>query len=148
MVLGSKHRSMGPLALGCGQSFRFSLIFTPLQRKQIANLLRKLPKNIGLFCLNFFKTCPNLPPNSVLTQKLWQNSSYLQLGRMYNCFYAFTTIFAQQFNICSLATRLVTVVMWFLSFCCNRKPIDNSHCLPKKTQPACPHFRWTMSQLF
>jgi len=34
-------------------------------------------------------------------QKVWQNTSYLQLGGMNNWFYAIMTIFAQWFNICS-----------------------------------------------
>jgi len=34
-----------------------------------------------------------------LTRKLWQNSCYLQLGRLNNWFYAAITIFAQQFSI-------------------------------------------------
>jgi len=36
-----------------------------------------------------------------LTQKLWQNTSYLPLSRLKNWFYVVITIFAQQFNICS-----------------------------------------------
>jgi len=47
---------------------------------------------------------------------------YLQPGRINNCFYVLMTIFAQQFNICSPATRLATVtddyavliIMWQL----------------------------------
>jgi len=38
---------------------------------------------------------------SVLKQKLRQNTSYLQLGGMNNRLYSTMTIFAQQFNICS-----------------------------------------------
>jgi len=36
-----------------------------------------------------------------LTQKLWQNTSYLQLGGLINWFYVVITIFAQHLNICS-----------------------------------------------
>jgi len=38
---------------------------------------------------------------SGLTQKLQQNTSYLQLGGMINPLYAVMTIFAQRLNICS-----------------------------------------------
>jgi len=36
-----------------------------------------------------------------LTLKLWQNTSYLQLGELINWFYVVITIFAQHLNICS-----------------------------------------------
>jgi len=53
----------------------------------------------------FFYSSPNLtpPPRTpiALTQKLWQNISYLQLGSMNNWFYPVMTIFAQHLNICS-----------------------------------------------
>ena len=56
---------------------------------------RNLLKNIGKLFLNFFKSCPNLPPLRTpiaLTQKLWQNSSYLQLSGLNNWFYMVITI--------------------------------------------------------
>jgi len=37
---------------------------------------------------------------SGLTQKLRQNTNYLQLGSMVNWLYVVMTIFAQQFNVC------------------------------------------------
>jgi len=42
-----------------------------------------------------------LTQQSVLTQKLRQNTNYLQLGGIINWLYAVTTIFAQRFNIYS-----------------------------------------------
>ena len=62
-----------------------------------------------------------LTQQSALTQKLWQNTNYLQLGGMIDGVYAVVTIFAQRFNICNsqferimtpivpLVTRLATV---------------------------------------
>jgi len=38
---------------------------------------------------------------SAVTQKLWKNTNYLQLGGIINWLYAVMTLFAQQFNVCS-----------------------------------------------
>jgi len=65
---------------------------------------RNLPKNIGKFFLNFFnlvRISPPLRTPIALTQKLWQNTSYLQLSGLNNWFYVVTAIFAQRLNICS-----------------------------------------------
>jgi len=42
---------------------------------------------------------------SSLTQKLWQNTNYKQLGGMNNWLYAVITIFTQPFSICQMQTR-------------------------------------------
>jgi len=47
------------------------------------------------------KSPPPLRTPRTLTQKLWQNASYLQLSGLINWFYVVITIFAQQLNICS-----------------------------------------------
>jgi len=85
--------------------------------------LRNLPKHIDKFFLNFLNHVQISPPHrtTALTQKLWQNTSYLQLSALNNWFYVVITIFAQHLNICSpklgewrrllphLATRQTTV---------------------------------------
>jgi len=50
---------------------------------------------------NLVRTAPSLRTPIVLTQKLWQNASYLQLSGFNNWFYVVITIFAQHLNICS-----------------------------------------------
>jgi len=67
-------------------------------------LFQKLAQKYGKFFLNFFnlvRTSPSLRMPIALTQKLWQNTSYLQLSGLNNWFYVVMTIFAQHFNICS-----------------------------------------------
>jgi len=63
-----------------------------------------LPKNIGKFFLNFFNlvriSLPLRTPKA-LTQKLWQNTGYLQLSGLNNWFYVVVTIFAQHLHMCS-----------------------------------------------
>jgi len=53
----------------------------------------------------FFKILPQsslLPCTPIaLTQKLWQNTTYLQLSGLNNWFYAVIIIFAQHLSICS-----------------------------------------------
>jgi len=61
-------------------------------------------KHNGEIFPEFFKSCPNLAPLRTpiaLTQKLWQNTSYLQPGGLINWFCVVITIFAQHLNICS-----------------------------------------------
>jgi len=87
-------------------------------------LFQKLAQKYQDVFPEFFKSCPNLPPLRTpiaLTQKLWRNTSYLQLSGLNNRFYVVITIFAQHVNICSpklgydgaicphLATRQPTV---------------------------------------
>jgi len=65
---------------------------------------RDLPISIGKFFLSFFKFVRIFPPLRTpiaLTQKLWQNTTYLQLSGLNNWFYVVITIFAQHLNICS-----------------------------------------------
>jgi len=67
-------------------------------------LFKKLAKNIGKFFLNFLnlvRISPPLRTPIALTQKLWQNTSPLQLSGLNNWFYVVITIFAQHFNVCS-----------------------------------------------
>jgi len=68
------------------------------------DLFQKLAQKYREVFPEFFISCPN--PNSLrtpiaLTQKLWQNTSYLQLSGLNNWFYVVITIFAQHLNICS-----------------------------------------------
>jgi len=67
-------------------------------------LFQKLAQKYRKFFLNFFnlvRISPPLRTPIALTQKLWQNTSYLQLSGLNNWFYAVITIFAQHLNICS-----------------------------------------------
>jgi len=67
-------------------------------------LFQKLAQKKREVFSEFFKSSPNLPPLRTpiaLTQKLWQNTSHLQLSRLTNWFYVVITIFAQQLNICN-----------------------------------------------
>jgi len=48
-------------------------------------LLKKLAQTYREVFPEFFKSCPNLPPlctPTTLTQKLWQNTGYLQLSAL------------------------------------------------------------------
>ena len=82
----------------------------PLRKNEFYNFagrwfcFRNLPKNIAKFFLKFLKlvrTSSSLCTPIVLTQKRWQNASYLQLSGLNNWFYVVITIFAQHLNICS-----------------------------------------------
>ena len=68
-------------------------------------VLKQLAQTYREVFPEFFKSYPNSPPPLrtpvALTQKLWQNTSYLQLGGLINWFYVVITIFAQRLNICS-----------------------------------------------
>ena len=67
-------------------------------------LFQKLAQKYWKVFPEFFKYFPNLPPfltPIALTQKLWQNTSYLQLSGLNNWFYVVITIFAQHVNMCS-----------------------------------------------
>jgi len=99
-----------PWALG-GAKFSIRLNFWATFRKNEQEnfagrwfCFRILPKNIGKFFLHFFdlvRISPPLRTPIVLTQKLWQNTSYLQLSGLNNWFYVVITIFAQHLNIWS-----------------------------------------------
>jgi len=118
-----------PWALG-GSKFSIRPNFFPTSRKTNRKVLQgddaacAICPNIGKFFLTFLilsKSSPAPCTPIALTQKLWQNTSYLQLGGLNNWFYVVVTIFAQHLNICSpklrewrrpfphLATRQATV---------------------------------------
>jgi len=50
---------------------------------------------------NLVRISPPLRTPIALTQKLWQNTRYLQLSGLNNWFYMVITIFAQHLNMCS-----------------------------------------------
>ena len=97
-----------PWASG-GKNDQFARIFAPLWGKQIGKFCRAMVllatcPSIDQFFLKFFVSCPNLPPLRTpiaLTQKLCQNTSFLQLGGLIDWFYVVITIFAQHLNIFS-----------------------------------------------
>jgi len=67
-------------------------------------LFQKLSQKYWKVFPESFKSCLNLPPLRTpiaLTQKLWRNTSYLQLSGLNKWFYVVITIFAQHLNICS-----------------------------------------------
>jgi len=68
-------------------------------------LLKQLAPTYWEVFPELFKILPESspPPRTLfaLTQKLWQNTTYLQLVGLNNWFYAVITIFAQHLNICS-----------------------------------------------
>ena len=82
---------------------------------------------------------------SAITQKLWQSTSFVQLGRMNNWLYAIMTIFAHgsKFAVqnlrddCAIRPNWLRawpqwlMAVWFWSFCCNCKPVD-SPCRSRK----------------
>jgi len=90
----------------------------------------------------FFKSCPNLPPLRTpiaLTQKLWQKTSYLQLSALNNWFYVVITNFAQHYLQSKIegmtgpfaptwlhVSQQLLMAMWFWTFSCSCKPVDNS----------------------
>jgi len=69
-------------------------------------LLKKLAQTYREVFSEIFKILSKSSPRPrtpiALTQRLLQNTSYLQLGGLNNWFYAAITIFAQHLNICSL----------------------------------------------
>jgi len=77
--------------------------------------LKQIAQTYQAVLPEFCKNLPDSGPNLVLMQKLWQNSSYQQLGRMNNCFYGVMTVFAQQFNYCNLA-MLGNSDLWLRGF--------------------------------
>ena len=143
MLHSFNHRRTG--ALGLGRE-----IFS--SRPNFCDTLRKTNRRVlqgdgsaQATCSNisgkFLKSCPNLPPLPTpiaLTQKLWQNTSYLQIGGLINWFYVVIKFFSQHLNICSPKLgewlRLLpqpgytsgNSYWWFWSFCCNWKPVGNS----------------------
>jgi len=89
MAVSSNHKPMGIFDLWVG-----GLSIRP-------NFYATMRKTNRAVLPEIFGSCPNLHPDSVLMQKLWQNSSYLQLGKLNNCFYAAMTVLVQHVNICS-----------------------------------------------
>jgi len=98
-----------PWASG-GKNVQFAQIFAPLWGKQIGKfcremvLLKQLAQASTSFSWNFLYLAPISPPLRTpiaLTQKLCQNTSFLQLGGLIDWFYVVITIFAQHLNICS-----------------------------------------------
>ena len=89
----SNQRHTGPLGFWAVQNFPFAWIFAPLWEKRIGEfyramvLFQKLAQKYWEDFPEFFKSCPNLPPFRTpiaLTQKLWQNTRYLQLSGLNN----------------------------------------------------------------
>jgi len=110
MVHSSNQRHTGTLGFRRGKIFNspeFLRLFEETQTGEFCGamvLFQKLAQKYGKFFLNFFnlvRTSPSLRMPIALTQKLWQNTSYLQLSGLNNWFYVVMTIFAQHFNICS-----------------------------------------------
>jgi len=130
MVHSSNQRDTGTMDFRRGKIFNSPEFLRLFEEKRIGEFCRakvlflKLGHKYREVFPDFFKSCPNLPPLRTpvaLTQKLWQNTSYLQLSGLNNWFYAVITIFAQHLNMCSpklwndgafyphLATRQATV---------------------------------------
>ena len=94
--------------LGGGHNFqfhRFCATVSKTNRKVLQGDDSATCPNISVgFSWNFLNLALIFPPPRrpiALTQKLWQNTSYLQFGGLNNWFYAVITIFAQHLNICS-----------------------------------------------
>ena len=129
MVHSSNQRHTGTLGFQRGRVFSFPEFLRHFDEKRMNFAerwfcFRNLPKNNGKLFLNFLNlvriSAPLRTPIAI-TQKLWQNTSYLQLSGLNNWFYVIITIFAQHSNICGpklvewrcllphLATRQATV---------------------------------------
>ena len=142
--------------MGRGRNFRFTPNFYATVKETNNKTLQdnnsakaNCPNISGSLCLNFFKLV-RISPASVLTQKLWENSSDLQLDRMNDCFYAVMTIFTQQFYICSYDTRLATVshgyvVLLLLGRSQTRRQLMLA---TKRLSPLAPNFCCAVSKLF
>ena len=99
-----------PRVLG-GAKFSIRPNFCAPEEKRIGEycraivLFQKLAQKYREVFPEVFKSCPNLPPPLrtpiVLTQKLWQNTSYLQFGGLNKWIYAVIASFAQHLDICN-----------------------------------------------
>jgi len=110
MVHSSNQRHTGTLGFRRGKIFNSLEFLRHFEEKRIGEfcramiLFQKLAQKYQEVFPELFKSYPNLPPLRTpiaITQKLWQNTSYLQLSGLNNWFYVVTTIFAQHLNICS-----------------------------------------------
>jgi len=110
MVHSFNQRHTGTLGFRRGKIFNSPEFLRHSEETRIGEfcramvLFQNLPKNIGKFFINFLnliRTSPSLRTPIALTQKLWQNTSYLQLSGLNNWFYVVITIFAQHVNIYS-----------------------------------------------
>jgi len=108
MVRSSNQRHRGTLGFRRGKIFNSLEFLRHFEEKgEIAGrwfCFRNLPKIIGKFFLNVFnlvRTFLSLLTPLALTQKLWQNTSYIQLSGLNNWIYVVITIFAQHLIICS-----------------------------------------------
>ena len=85
-----------PLASGGGKIFNSPEFLRHFEEKRIGEsrrtmvLFQKIARKYRQVFPEFFQSCPNLPPLRTpvaLTQKLWQNTSYLQRSGLNNWFY-------------------------------------------------------------
>jgi len=97
MVHSSNQRHKGTLCFRRGEIFNSPEFLRHFEEKRIGEfcramvLFQKLAQKYWEVFSEFFKSCPNLPPLRTpiaLTQKLWQNTSYLQLSGLNNWFYS------------------------------------------------------------
>jgi len=108
MVHSSNQRHTGTLPYRRGKIFNLPEFLRHFEEKRIGEfyramvLFQKLVQKYREVFPEFFYSCPNLPPLRTpiaLTQKLWQNTSYL--SGLNNWFDVVITIFVQHLNICS-----------------------------------------------
>jgi len=110
MVHTSNQRHTGTMGFRRGKIFISPEFLRHFEEKRIGEFCRamvqfqKFAQKYREVSPEFFWSCPNLPPLRTpiaLTQKLWQNTSYLQLSGLNNWFYVVITIFALHLNMCS-----------------------------------------------
>ena len=110
MVHCSNQRHTGTLGCRPGKIFNSPEFLRHFEEKRIGEfhgamiLFQTLSQKYRQVLPEFFKLVRISPPLRTpiaLTQKLWQNTSYLQLSGLNNWFYVVITIFAQHLNICS-----------------------------------------------
>jgi len=110
MVRSSNKRHTGTLAFSRGKIFNSPEFLRHFEVKRIGEfcramvLFQKLAQEYREVFPEFFKSCPNLPPLRTpiaLTQKLGQNTSYLQLSLsgFNNWVYVVITTFPQHLNM-------------------------------------------------
>ena len=149
IVHSSNQRHTGTLDFRRGKMFNSAEFLRHFEEKRIEEfcrtmvLFQKLTQQIGKFFLNFFnlaRIVPLLRTPIALTQKLLQNTYYLQLSGWNNWFDVVITIFAQHEHLQSKIGEMtlsfaptwrrvrqqLLMGLWFWTFCCNCKPVDNS----------------------